>query len=131
MVLSNGCRELIATPSSKAICLLGLTMRSCCCKALGSAIPDSDRRIPSRGNSSSGGRCAATSLLSRPVDAAGWTTRFAQLTASSHTVADMAQALAQERADGPEGELRFWADAVRDALRAISETWSCCFHGSA
>ena len=60
----------------------------------------------------------AMSLLSRPVDAAGWTTRFAQLTASSHTVADMAQALAQERADGPDGELRIWADAVRACVES-------------
>ena len=60
----------------------------------------------------------AIALLSRPVDAVGWTTRFAQLTASSHTVADMAQALAQERADGPDGELRIWADAVRACVES-------------
>ena len=60
----------------------------------------------------------ATSLLSRPVDAAGWTTRFAQLTVSSHTVADMAQALAQERADGADSELRIWADAVKSCVES-------------
>ena len=41
-----------------------------------------------------------------------------KLTASSHTVADMAQALAQERVDGPERELRVWADAVRSCVES-------------
>src|SRR4030095_8308140 len=57
-------------------------------------------------------------LLSRPVDAAGWTARFTRLTASAHTVADMAQALAQERVDGSDGELRIWADTVRKCVES-------------
>ncbi|MDH5319746.1 MAG: protein ndvB [Nitrospira sp.] len=55
-------------------------------------------------------------LLSRPVDAAGWTARFGKLTVLSHTVSDMAQAMGQERGDESDGELQVWADAVRTCV---------------
>ena len=60
----------------------------------------------------------ARALLSRPVDAAGWTARFGRLNALSHTVSDMAQALGQERGDEPDGELHAWADAVRACVES-------------
>ncbi|MBH0192413.1 MAG: phosphorylase, partial [Nitrospira sp.] len=60
----------------------------------------------------------AMGLQSRPADALGWTSRFRQLITSARTVADMAQAFSQERAEGPEGELRVWADAVRACVES-------------
>ncbi len=54
----------------------------------------------------------AAALASLPVDAAGWAARAVELRACAHTVADMAQAWAQERGDAPDSELRAWADAT-------------------
>ncbi len=60
----------------------------------------------------------AAALASRPAGAAGWAARVAELRARAHTVADMAQALAQERGDAPDSELRAWADAARACIES-------------
>jgi len=52
------------------------------------------------------------SLDSVPVDAVDWGNRFAEWRSHAQTVADIAQALAQERADPPESELGVWAAAL-------------------
>ena len=57
------------------------------------------------------------SLLSRPLDAIGWTTRFFRLTTLSRTVADMAQALAPERQTGRRGVAHL-GDAVRKCVES-------------
>ena len=49
------------------------------------------------------------SLDSLPTDAVDWGNRFAEWRSHAQTVADIAQALAQERADPPDSELNVWA----------------------
>lgn len=119
VVLGNGCRELIQQSSVQGDLFAGIDDAIVLLREALVDIPDQQQtHTVTRKQLSQAVEVLATSLLSRPVDAAGWTTRFAQLTDSAHTVADMAQALAQERADGPEGELRVWADAVRACVES-------------
>ena len=58
------------------------------------------------------------SLDSLPVDAVDWGNRFAEWRSHAQTVADIAQALAQERADPPESELSVWAAALRTCVES-------------
>ena len=60
----------------------------------------------------------ASVLDSLPVDAADWAARFVDLRGRAHTVADIAQAWAQERGDAPDSELRAWADATRACVES-------------
>ena len=119
VALGNGCRELIQQSPVDGDLFAGIDDAIALLREALADIPDQqETHTVTRKQLSQAVDVLGTSLLSRPVDAAGWTTRFAQLTASSHTVADMAQALAQELADGPESELRIWADAVRSCVES-------------
>ena len=119
VALGNGCRELIQQSPVEGDLFPGMEDAIALLREALADIPDQQgTHTVTRKQLSQAVDVLATSLLSRPVDAAGWTTRFAQLTVSSHTVADMAQALAQERADGPDSELRIWADAVKSCVES-------------
>lgn len=119
LVLGNGCREWIQRSPLEGDLFAGIDDAI---RLLRDALADMpDRRqthTVTRKQLSQAVDALALSLRSQPVDAAGWTTRLAQLAISSHTVADMAQALAQERAEGPDGELGIWADAVRACVQS-------------
>jgi cyclic beta-1,2-glucan synthetase len=119
VVLGNGCRELIYQSTVDAGLFAGIDDGIRLLRDALADIPDQRQtHTVTRKQLSHAVDALAMSLLSRPVDAAGWTTRFAQLAASSHTVADMAQALAQEGEYGPDGELCVWADAVRSCVES-------------
>ena len=119
VVLGNGCRELILQSPVEGDLFAGMDDAIALLREALADIPDQQgTHTVTRKQLSQAVDVLAAALLSRPVDAAGWTTRFAQLSAWSHTVADMAQALAQERADGPHSELRIWADAVRSCVES-------------
>ena len=114
LALSNGCRELIQKSTVDGDLFAGIDDAIRLLRDALAEIPDQRQtHTVTQKQLSQAVEALAMSLLSRPVDVTSWTTRFAHLTASSHTVADMAQALAQERADGFDSELRIWADAVR------------------
>ncbi len=119
LVLGNGCRELIQQSPLDSDLFAGIDDAIRLLRDALADIPDQRQtHTVTRKQLSQAVDALALSLLSRPVDAAGWTTRFAQLTISSRTVADMAQALAQERSDGRDGELRIWADAVQACVES-------------
>ncbi|HTL60005.1 MAG TPA: glucoamylase family protein [Nitrospira sp.] len=119
VALANGCRELMQQSPVDGDLFAGIDNAIVLIRGALAEIPDEQgTHTVTRKQLIQAVDALGMLLLSRPVDAAGWTTRFAQLTASSHTVADMAQALAQERADGPESELRIWADAVRSCVES-------------
>ena len=58
------------------------------------------------------------SLDSLPVDSLDWAIRFEEWRAHAQTVADIAEALAQEHGDDPEPELCIWADAFRACVES-------------
>ncbi|MDH4084793.1 MAG: hypothetical protein OEU99_14705 [Nitrospira sp.] len=114
LVLGNGCRELIQHSSIGSDLFAGIDDAIQLLRDALEKIPDQRQtHTVTRKQLSQAVDVLAMALLSRPVDAAGWTARFGELTAMSHTVFDMAQALGQERGDESDGELRVWADAVR------------------
>ncbi|MDH5741908.1 MAG: hypothetical protein OEY77_16440, partial [Nitrospira sp.] len=114
LVLGSGCRELIQQSSIESDLFAGIDDAIQLLRDALEEIPDQRQtHTVTRKQLSKAVDDLALALLSRPVDAAGWTARFGRLTALSHTVSDMAQALGQERGDEPDGELRVWADAVR------------------
>jgi len=119
LVVGNGCRELIQQASINSDMFAGIDDAIQLLRNALEEIPDQrPTHTVTRKQLSQAVDALAMALLSRPVDAAGWTARFGRLTALSHTVADMAQALGQERGDEPESELRAWADAIRACVES-------------
>ena len=119
VVLGNGCRELIQQSTVDVNLFSGIDDAIRLLREALAEIPDQRQtHTVTRKQLSQAVEALTMLLLSRPLDAIGWTTRFGRLTALSNTVADMAQALAQERSDGPEGELRVWADSVRKCVES-------------
>ncbi len=53
-----------------------------------------------------------------PVDSADWAMRFKEWSAQAQTVADIAQALQQERGDSLESELHIWAEAFKACVES-------------
>lgn len=119
VVVGNGCRELIHQSTVDADFFAGIDDAIRLLRDALADIPDQRQtHTVTRKQLSQAVGALALLLLSRPVDAAGWTTRFAQLAASSHTVADMAQALVQEHANAPDEDLCIWVDAVRRCVES-------------
>ncbi|MGA6826051.1 GH36-type glycosyl hydrolase domain-containing protein [Nitrospira sp. NS4] len=119
LVLSNGCRDLIQQSSIDGNLFAGVDDAIRLLRDALAEIPDQQQtHTVTRKQLSQAVEVLAMALRSRPGDAAGWTSRFGQLNTSSRTVADMAQALSQERGEGPDGELRFWADAIRACVES-------------
>ncbi len=119
LVVGNGCRELIQQSSINGDLFAGIDDAIQLLRDALEEIPDQRQtHTVTRKQLSQAVDALAMALLSRPVDAAGWTARFGRLTALSHTVLDIAQALGQERDDEPDGELRAWADAVRTCVES-------------
>jgi cyclic beta-1,2-glucan synthetase len=119
VVLGNGCRELIQQSTVGVNLFSGIDDSIRLLREALAEIPEQRQtHTVTRKQLSQAVEALAMLLLSRPLDPIGWTIRFSRLTALSNTVADMAQALAQDRSDGPEGELRVWADSVRKCVES-------------
>ena len=114
LALGNGCRELMRQSSLNGEVFAGIDDAVQLLRHALEEIPDQRQtHTVTRKQLTQAVNGLAMALLSRPVDAVGWTARCVRLSALSHTVADMAQALGQERGDESDSELRAWADAVR------------------
>jgi cyclic beta-1,2-glucan synthetase len=119
LVLGNGCRELIQQCPLEEDLFAGIDDAFRLLREALAQIPDRGQtHTVTRKQLSQAVDVLAMGLQSRPADALGWTSRFRQLITSARTVADMAQAFSQERAEGPEGELHIWADAVRACVES-------------
>lgn len=119
VVLGNGCREWMHQSTVGADLFPGLDDSLQLLRDALARIPEQRQtHTVTRKQLSQAVEALAVLLLSHPADAAGWTARMAQLTASSHTIADMAQALSQEHANGQPEELCIWADAVRRCVES-------------
>jgi len=119
LALANGCRELAQKPPIGAELLVGIEDSI---QLLREALVDLEdtRRTYSvtRKQLSVAIGELATLLTPLPTDAADWAARFVELRKRANTVADIAQALAQERGDPPDCELRAWADAARACVES-------------
>jgi cyclic beta-1,2-glucan synthetase len=119
LALGNACRELIQKSFVGAHLFAGMEDNI---RLLREALADfADTRrthTVTRKQLNNAVDALAASLDLLPVDAADWAVRFVELRARAHTVADIAQTLAQERGDAPDSELRAWADAARACIES-------------
>ncbi|HXC33119.1 MAG TPA: glucoamylase family protein [Verrucomicrobiae bacterium] len=114
LALGNGCRELMEKSLAGPHLLAGLQdtcqlLRSALFKI--TALPRT--HIVTRKQLSNAVDAMMASLESLPVDSVDWAIRFSEWRSHARTVADIAQALAQESSDDPEPELLIWADAFK------------------
>jgi len=119
LALRNSCWELIEKSSVGPSLIAGMEdMLRLLSDALGK-IPDSPRtHIVTRKQLSDVVDAMMAALRSLPVESVDWANCFQEWRAQARTVADIAQALAQEHGGGPESELRTWADALRDCVES-------------
>ncbi|MGA3293525.1 MAG: glucoamylase family protein [Candidatus Acidiferrales bacterium] len=119
VALENSCRELAEKSLLGARLLAGMEdVTRLLNKAL-SGIADTPRtHTVTRKQLSNAFDRMVGSLDSLPVDAVDWGNRFAEWRSHAQTVADIVQALAQERADPPESELSVWAAALRTCVES-------------
>jgi len=119
LALGNACRELLQKSSVGPNLLAGVDDAIRLLREALADIPDTRRtHTVTRKQLSNAVDALASALDSLPVDAADWAARFVDLRARAHTVADIAQAWAQEREDAPDSELRAWADAARACVES-------------
>ena len=119
LALGNGSRELMAKSSVGPHLLDG--MDDMVHLLLGALVKITDTprtHIVTRKQLSNAVDIMVTALRSLPVESVDWANCFKEWKAHAQTVADIAQALAQERGDGPESELRTWADALRACVES-------------
>jgi len=119
LALGNGCRELIQKSSFGADQLPGVEDTIHLLRQVLADIADTRRtHTVTRKQLSNAVDALAVLLDSPPVDAADWAARLVELRGRTHTVADIAQTLAQELGDTPDSELRAWADAARACVES-------------
>lgn len=132
LVVGNGCRELIQQCSINGDMFAGIDDAIQLLRNALEKIPDQRQtHTVTMKQLSHAVEVLAMALLSRPIDAAGWTARFGKLTTLSHTVSDMAQALSQECGDEPAGSCAPGPMQPGHAWKATSGMWNSCYHGSA
>lgn len=119
LALGNSCRELIEQSLAGPHLLAGLQDT---CQLLRSAlvkITDLPRtHIVTRKQLGNAVDAMAASLEQLPTDSMDWAIRFSEWRAHARTVADIAQALAQEYVDDPEPDLLVWADAFKACVES-------------
>ncbi len=119
LALGNACRELRQKPTVGPNLLAGVDDAVRLLRDALADIPDTRRtHTVTRKQLCDAIDALASALASPPVDAAGWAVRIVDLRGRAHTVADIAQAWAQERGDAPDSELRVWADAARACVES-------------
>ncbi|HVA93419.1 MAG TPA: glucoamylase family protein [Candidatus Dormibacteraeota bacterium] len=119
LTLGNSCRELMDQSFVGPHILSGLhdavwLLRAALAKT--TASPRTDN--VARKQLSNEVDAMLASLDSSPVDSMQWAIRFKEWRAHARTMADIAEALAQEHREDPEPALRIWADAFRAGVES-------------
>jgi cyclic beta-1,2-glucan synthetase len=113
VALGNSCRELAQKSFLGARLLAGMEDATRLLSEALSGIADTPRtHTVTRKQLRSAVDRMMASLDSPPLDAVDWGIHLAEWRSRAQTVADMAQALAQERAEPPQSELSVWAAAL-------------------
>ncbi|MGA9570533.1 MAG: glucoamylase family protein, partial [Candidatus Acidiferrales bacterium] len=119
LVLGNGCREIIREPFAASRPFAGVADALQLLREALEDIADTQRtHIVTRKQLANALDSLAAALDPVPASARDWAARFLEIQARAQTVADIAQALAQELGAPPESELRVWADAARASLES-------------
>ncbi len=113
LALGNGCRELIWKTSLGERSLAGVRDALELLREALSQVSETKRtNTVTRKQLSNAIDALANSVEFAPANPAEWAERFVELRTRALTVADIAQALAQERDDAQDSELLTWADTV-------------------
>jgi len=119
LALGNACRELLDKPFGRKQVQAGLQD---CIRLLQQPLAEiaETRRtsIVTRKQLANAVDGLAAALEFLPVNAAGLAIRLLELRTQTHTVADIAQTFTQERGQGAQTELAYWADAASRCLES-------------
>ncbi|MBZ5645100.1 MAG: phosphorylase [Acidobacteriia bacterium] len=119
LTLGNSCRELMDQSSAGPHIVAGLRDALLLLRAALIKTTDIPRtQIVARKQLSNAVDAMMDSLDSLPLDSMGWANRLNEWRAHAQTVADIAEALAQEHREDPEPALRVWADAFRAGVES-------------
>ena len=119
LVLGNGCREIIQEPFAASRPFAGVADALQLLREALEEIADTQRtHIVTRKQLANALDSLAALLEPVPAGARDWAARFLEIQERTQTVADIAQALAQELGAPVESELRVWADAARASLES-------------
>ncbi|HET6676245.1 MAG TPA: hypothetical protein VFG71_12950, partial [Nitrospiraceae bacterium] len=119
LALSNGCRDLLHTSTVNGNLSAGMDdairlLR----ESLGELPERQHTHTVTRKQLAHAVDTLAASLSPMPADAAGRAACLMKMTAAAQTIADMAQVLASEQADGSVSELRVWAEAAKACVES-------------
>src|SRR5277367_5346079 len=119
LVLGNGCREIIQEPFAASRPFIGVADALQLLREALEDIADTQRtHIVTRKQLANALDSLAALLEPVPGSARDWAARFLEIQEQAQTVADIAQALAQELGAPADSELRVWADAARAGLES-------------
>ena len=119
LALGNGCHELIWKSPFGERSLAGIRDALDLLREALSQVSETKRtNTVTRKQLSNAIEALANSLEFVPVNAAEWAERLVELRKGALTIADIAQAFAQERGDPADSELGAWADAVRACVES-------------
>ena len=119
LALHNGCRELLEAPIDGRHVLAGVQDSIQLLRKALAAITDTRRtHIVTLKQLGDAVDTLAALLGPLPAHPAQLARRLAEMRESARTLADIAQTLAEERADAPDSELRVWGDAIRACVES-------------
>jgi cyclic beta-1,2-glucan synthetase len=119
LALGNSCREMIEKSPIGPRLLAGMEDTLGLLREALDKIADTRRtHIVTRKQLSNAVDAMIASLRSVPADSVDWANCLREWSAHAQTVADIAQALAQESGSGPESELRIWAEAIKTSAES-------------
>src|SRR5271163_3096757 len=128
LVLGNGCREIVREPFAVSRPFTGVGDAIHLLREVLEGIAETQRtHTVTRKQLANALDSLAASLDPVPKGAREWAARFLEVQERAQTVADIAQALAQELGAPADSELRVWADAARASLESHARdaaTWS-------
>jgi len=123
ITLANGCRELLQKPSVENKVLAGMEDSIRLLREQLAGIADTRRThtVPWKQL-----RNAVNALMEAlrplpadvPVNTMEWADRLVKLRERAHTVADIAQTMAQERGDPTDSDLRVWAEGAKACIES-------------
>src|SRR5580692_1427745 len=121
LVLGNGCREIVQEPFIAARPFKGVGDALHLLREALEEIADTQRtHTVTRKQLANALDSLAALLDSVPAGPREWAARFLEIQERAHTVADIAQALAQELGAPADSELRTWAEAARANLESYA-----------
>ena len=119
LALSNGCRELLGRPFGGKPLLASIQDSIALLREpLGELRETRRTNIVTRRHLANALAEMAGKLESSPTHSGAIAARLAELRKQAQTVADIAHALAEERGEGAETDLAYWADAISKCIES-------------